>query len=336
MEKKYIEDESTLDLKILKGKGIYILLEDNEGSYFLIGDPDFESFNNKKIPYPDFDKEWLEKYKKDLKFFAQYTEFKTAEKEFEKYGNNDFIISYKNNKENEKDKQIIEAESLPKGWDWVQYDDESGYLKSPNGQRYFSYDCQTNEFQITEKEHYNIYGGKFTDFKKYAENYIFDNVIIKIGEKYPIQNGIDTPAIVIEYKNRQALLKNLSKDNPEYIVANGITINKDDKLEWLNGSYYQDLSIAARRFEARTSDYIKDINTLKELLNEEAHDKYIEAVISNELRNGFLIEKEEKEILDKVYDDYMDINDIKLFSEEIYTLFHEKNREIENEEILDS
>lgn len=312
-------------LKILKGKGRYILLEDNESRYFLIGDSDFESFNNKKIPYPDFDKEWIEKHKQDLKLFAQYTEFKIAEEEFEKYSNNDLIISYKNNKESEEDKQIIEAKSLPKGWKWIEYNDGSGHLNSPDDENYFFYDLQTKEYKIKKDEHYDLYTGTFFDFKKYAEKYIIENIMIKVGEKYTIQNGIDSIAIVIDYKNQQALLKNLSKDNSEYIVANGIKINDNNKLEWLQGFYCQDLSVAARRFESRTNGRLEDMNTLKKLLNEEAHEKYVECVISNELRNGFTIEKEELNKLDKMYNQYIDEDDIQLISEDFYEMSYMAN-----------
>lgn len=160
------------------------------------------------------------------------------------------------------------------------------------------------------------------------------NVGLISGEKYKLNTNLEQDVLCISSVANIALLKNLNLN--EYIVAIGTQITKDNKLEWDSGSYYQNLSIASRRFESRTSDYIKDINTLKELLNEEAHDKYVEAVISNELRNGLQIEKAEKEILDKVYDDYMDIDDIQLVSEDIYTLFDEKNKEIENEEVLDN
>ncbi|MFC4686960.1 hypothetical protein ACFO4P_08430 [Epilithonimonas pallida] len=41
-----------------------------------------------------------------------------------------------------------QAADLPKGWSWNDYDDGSGSLKSPNGNSYYSYDLQTQEYRL--------------------------------------------------------------------------------------------------------------------------------------------------------------------------------------------
>lgn len=41
-----------------------------------------------------------------------------------------------------------QAADLPKGWSWNDYDDGSGSLRSPNGNGYYSYDLQTQEYRL--------------------------------------------------------------------------------------------------------------------------------------------------------------------------------------------
>jgi len=147
---------------------------------------------------------------------------------------------------------------------------------------------------------------------------------IKINKEYVINNGINSKVIVLEYKKNSALLKNIR--TKEYIFARGIKLNDDNKLEWLFGIYYTKLSIAARGFEMYTSEFEEDLNRLKDLLQEESHRKYVEAVISNELMDRLRIEREKLESLDEIYDDYIDSSTIQLISEELYDLYEDKMR----------
>ena len=83
----------------------------------------------------------------------------------------------------------IQSKTLPEGWIWCKYDDNSGYLESPNGKDYFSYDMNTGEYKITPEssydffleENYDIPGGYsiggFQDFIDFAEKYIKENVL---------------------------------------------------------------------------------------------------------------------------------------------------------------
>ena len=149
---------------------------------------------------------------------------------------------------------------------------------------------------------------------------------IKVNEKYIIKNGINSKVIVLEYKRNIALLKNIK--TKEYILTRDIVLNNENKLEWLSGIYYADLSIAARGFEMCTSEFTEDLNRLKDLLQEESHRKYIEAVISNELMDRLRIEREKSESLDEIYDDYMDNTTIQLISEELYDLYDKKMKKV--------
>ena len=73
-----------------------------------------------------------------------------------------------------------------------------------------------------------------------------------------------------------------------------------------------------------TSEFIEDLNRLKDLLQEESHRKYVEAIISAELMDRLRIEKEKSESLDEIYDDYIDNSTIQLISEELYDLYEKK------------
>lgn len=91
--------------------------------------------------------------------------------------------------EPEDNTRIVPAASLPKGWNWVQYDDGSGSLESPEGKSYFLYDWNTGEYKTTDEdkyydfylnENYDTGGysiGSFVEFKEYAENVIKERIL---------------------------------------------------------------------------------------------------------------------------------------------------------------
>ena len=69
------------------------------------------------------------------------------------------------------------ASSLPAGWNWYDYDDGSGSLRSPNGNSYYSYDLQTQEYRLPYGK--NEWAGmkdvdetskSLNEFKVFAEN----------------------------------------------------------------------------------------------------------------------------------------------------------------------
>ena len=115
----------------------------------------------------------------------------------------DYIVNSRERdvqKINNNGKNNPQDDLLPEGWEWVHYDDGSGYLKSPEGKCYFSYDWTTGEYKLTEDSQYdfflkeNIHSrgysiGSFSDFKKMAEAYIKENVIQK--EKSSVRDKLE-------------------------------------------------------------------------------------------------------------------------------------------------
>lgn len=138
---------------------------------------------------------------------------------------------------------------------------------------------------------------------------------IESNKKYELNDGLRN-GFILEYKDNLALIK----INDEYVVARNPELTEDGKLEWASGSYYNNLSIAARRFESRTLERLENINIFKDLLNEEPHEIYAIGVISNELRNGIPIEQSDLDKLDKMYDKYIDSDEIELISDSFYDM----------------
>ncbi len=69
------------------------------------------------------------------------------------------------------------ASSLPAGWNWYDYDDGSGSLRSPNGNSYYSYDLQTQEYRLpygknewTDMKDLSENSASLNEFKVFAEN----------------------------------------------------------------------------------------------------------------------------------------------------------------------
>lgn len=88
--------------------------------------------------------------------------------------------------------KVTQAGLLPDGWKWVDYDDGSGHLESPNGKKYFDYDRQpyygSGNIEYREAET-DLWGpffdfdevGSFDDFKQTAEKTILEHVLENVG-----------------------------------------------------------------------------------------------------------------------------------------------------------
>lgn len=79
--------------------------------------------------------------------------------------------------------KFVPAKTLS-GWHWRQYDDGSGCLESPDGERYFEYDINTQEYIDPRTGKWNFmrnYPGStpFGEFKAYAENYVSEKILSK-------------------------------------------------------------------------------------------------------------------------------------------------------------
>lgn len=118
---------------------------------------------------------YLSRY--ELEYIGLETEIKDYEKIY-----NELIISA------DEERSEMQSRNLPKGWHWIDYDDASGHLKSPDGTSYFSYDWNTGEYKITEDKHYDFFLeenystggysiGSLKKFKSFAENWIKENVL---------------------------------------------------------------------------------------------------------------------------------------------------------------
>jgi len=151
---------------------------------------------------------------------------------------------------------------------------------------------------------------------------------IEVGKEYGLGDSQNRKAYVLECNKNFALVKS----NNEYIIAFKPELNKDNKLEWASGNYYSTLSLAARKYENMATNRIENINILKNLLNEEPHELYIEAVISNELRNGLEVDKDEYKRLENIYDKYMNQNETQLVSEDIYDISESLDEDEEEDE----
>ena len=151
---------------------------------------------------------------------------------------------------------------------------------------------------------------------------------IEVGKEYGLGDSQNRKAYVLEYNKNFALVKS----NNEYIIAFKPELNKDNKLEWASGNYYSTLSLASRKYENMATNRIENINILKNLLNEEPHELYIEAVISNELRNGLEVDKDEYKRLENIYDKYMNQDGTQLLSEDIYDISESLDEDEEEDE----
>lgn len=151
---------------------------------------------------------------------------------------------------------------------------------------------------------------------------------IEVGKEYGLGDSQNRKAYVLECNKNFALVKS----NNEYIIAFKPELNKDNKLEWASGNYYSTLSLAARKYENMATNRIENINILKNLLNEEPHELYIEAVISNELRNGLEVDKDEYKRLENIYDKYMNQDETQLVSEDIYDISESLDEDEEEDE----
>lgn len=76
----------------------------------------------------------------------------------------------------------IQANTLPEGWIWTDYDDGSGDIQSPGGESYFSYDLCTHEYMLPNNDHWSRwvdpeYRMSLKNFKDFAEMYIREKML---------------------------------------------------------------------------------------------------------------------------------------------------------------
>lgn len=93
-----------------------------------------------------------------------------------------------------------DAEGLPQGWMWVHYDDRSGGLNSPDGNSFYHYDMNTQEYRFNEEyrycfmENYEFgYVARLDDFTEFAEKEMAE-LIKEVGRLFheSEENGLST------------------------------------------------------------------------------------------------------------------------------------------------
>ena len=60
--------------------------------------------------------------------------------------------------------KLTQAQALPKGWMWREFDDGSGFLLAPDGTRYIDFDYQTKEMSYEPNDIYPTGQGIFTPY----------------------------------------------------------------------------------------------------------------------------------------------------------------------------
>lgn len=89
--------------------------------------------------------------------------------------------------------RITSAENLPKGWFWMEFEDGSGMLISPDKKPYFSYDRQPYhqeggvEYEETYRPgrvEFDVYWGDYSKFKNHMELTVRERYL-HLSEKSP-------------------------------------------------------------------------------------------------------------------------------------------------------
>ena len=169
-------------LKRLKIKGPFILLKESKNKYIVIQDELLKNFQEGHCEYSEFlDKEWLNMNRHNFNYYKEYDNQEEAEKTYNNMTQN-YKFESKNRKFDEYGQALKSTENLPDGWKWVQYDDGSGHLDSPEHKKYFFYDLSTKEFKIKKDDEYEKFEGSFEEFKKYAEKFMKYHLIEKEKE----------------------------------------------------------------------------------------------------------------------------------------------------------
>lgn len=107
----------------------------------------------------------------------------------------------------------IQAEALSEGWMWVEYNDGSGHLESPEGAEYSSYDKLFDgkiEYKNLEDNSWELSFEEFSDFKNEVEQ----QMISKLGNQIDKNNSnehslVEAPVVEIR-RNASAEISGLS------------------------------------------------------------------------------------------------------------------------------
>lgn len=143
---------------------------------------------------------------------------------------------------------VNQAALLEKGWMWIDYDDGSGHLESPNGEEYVSYDFCTQEYKYTNKKWHFMdeYSDRtsFYQFKTIMENDVLGKGLASYSDEIKAITELENKLYIIE---SDSILKNGQFRNWEwYGKLSEIKNTLSDYLLAEGGPNVFDLSIADR------------------------------------------------------------------------------------------
>lgn len=112
---------------------------------------------------------------------------------------------------------VNQAALLEKGWMWIDYDDGSGHLESPNGEEYVSYDFCTQEYKYTNKKWHFMdeYPDRtsFYQFKTIIENEVLKKGLASYSDDVKTIANLENKLCIIE---SDSILKNGQLRNWEW------------------------------------------------------------------------------------------------------------------------
>ena len=143
---------------------------------------------------------------------------------------------------------VNQAALLEKGWMWIDYDDGSGHLESPNGEEYVSYDFCTQEYKYTNKKWHFMdeYSDRtsFYQFKTIMENDVLGKGLASYSDEIKAITELENKLYIIE---SDSILKNGQFRNWEwYGKLSEIKNTLSDYLLAEGEPNVSDLSIADR------------------------------------------------------------------------------------------
>lgn len=109
-----------------------------------------------------------------------------------------------------------QAADLPKGWSWNDYADGSGSLKSPNGNNFYGYDLQTQEYRLPYGK--NEWTGmkvsfdtsqSLNEFKSFAENDLKEKALLNLLSPKLSEEEIND---LLDHKNNKKEKKFILED----------------------------------------------------------------------------------------------------------------------------
>ena len=132
--------------------------------------------------------------------------------------------------------RVNQALLLEDGWVWIDYDDGSGYLESPNGEEYVIYDFCTQEYKYANERWNFMYEypdrTSFYQFKTIIENDVLEKGLASYSDEVKAITELENKLCIIEsdsiLKNGQfrnwewyGKLSEIKNTLSDYLIAEG-------------------------------------------------------------------------------------------------------------------